>query len=1126
MKSCKRSLSVVLALVMLLAFLPAASVFTADAAVERGVCGENLSYVLYDSGLLTFDGKGTYLGFDGEVWEDETGSYYVIDDDDPWYVIKELAEQNRFHAVEISYPIKEIGQEAFKGCTCIKDVIIDSSVTDIDTQAFSGCTGLTSVVVPDSVEHIGLKAFEGCVNLTTMRLPFVGVSEDPYFKYWGLFGCIFGSEYNVPEKEGYTSQWAYTTTDYTGEDTLVLYYHVPASLTTVAIGEGVTSIPERAFEDCTGITALMIPKTVSSIGKNAFRKCTNVTLYGRKSSYVETWATQNNVPFVGGYSCGKDLNYTLKDGVMLITGANTKLGFDQVQWYSDDFGEEPYCVRRGDWNNIWSMADDNSFHSVKVLAPVLTVDEDAFQDVECLTSIELPCSVKEIDEDAFSGCTGLTTLDLKGSVMYFRNRAFMNCTGLTSLELQDGVYFIEGSVFYGCTGLTSVELPDSVYSIYGTAFGECPNLTYIRLPFIGYTRSVDPDSSNGKFGYIFGRADYDYTLSGHGLAAGETAERISVGDDYAYLVHKPGYVSQYGYSEYYTNEFMEAEPELTADITFLIPAGLAEVVIAGDITAVPAKAFEGCSCITDLTLPGGVETIGKDAFKGCGDITLHLKTGSYAQNWASNNGIPFDNKPPRVHKLSVSIAGDGKLLLSWNKAPNATQYNIYRSVNGGAFKYMSTVNGTSRTVSDLSSGSTYAFKVISVQKRNGVTAVGADSEIVSAKAVATPAVPQNVTVKATGDKQLTISWKAVSGATQYNLYRYNSTKKEYVYKGTKFIDDANPTQYIDKTVAAGTTYYYKVVAVTKGEGFTFVSEKSAKASAKAVAAPAVPQNVTAKATGDRELTISWKAVSGATQYNLYRYNGAKKTYVYKGTTFATAAKPTQYIDKTLAAGTTYYYKVVAVTKTDDLTLTSDKSASANAKAVAAPAVPSNVTVKATADKTLTVSWKAVSGATQYNVYRYRGSDKQYHYIGTVRTTAAKPTEYADSGLNLGTTYHYKVVAVTKTDDLTLTSDKSKDASAKVLGTPAVPQNVKAVSNKAKTATVSWSAVTGATQYNVYRYNGTKKTYVYVGTSYGTSYDVTDLSSGTTYYFKVVAACKGDGLTFVSEKSASASAKVK
>ena len=286
--------------------------------------------------------------------------------------------------------------------------------------------------------------------------------------------------------------------------------------------------------------------------------------------------------------------------------------------------------------------------------------------------------------------------------------------------------------------------------------------------------------------------------------------------------------------------------------------------------------------------------------------------------------------------------------------------------------------------------------------------------------VAAPAVPQNVTVKATGDRQLTVSWDAVEGATQYNIFRYNGTQKAYLYKATRTI-----TQFVDKGLYPNVTYHYKVVAVKKTEDYTLASKMSADASAKTVATPAAPTNVTVKATGNKQLTVSWDAVEGATQYNIFRYNGTQKAYLYKATRTIT-----QFVDTGLYPGTNYHYKVVAVYKTADCTLVSDYSADAAAKAVGTPAVPTNVTAKATGDGQITVTWKAVTGATQYNIFRYNGTKKEYVYKGTTFATAAKPTQFVDTGLYPGTNYHYKVIAVCKGSGLTFVSDKSADASAK------------------------------------------------------------------------------------------------
>ena len=289
-----------------------------------------------------------------------------------------------------------------------------------------------------------------------------------------------------------------------------------------------------------------------------------------------------------------------------------------------------------------------------------------------------------------------------------------------------------------------------------------------------------------------------------------------------------------------------------------------------------------------------------------------------------------------------------------------------------------------------------------------------------------PATPTGVKAAATAAGTITVSWQKAAGATIYYVYRYKGDTKKYEYIGA-----STGTSYKATGLSGGTNYYFKVRSVNKADGTPYYGAYSAAVSAQAVSAPAAPQNVKAAASGEKQITISWTAVSGATQYNIYRYNGTSKTYVYKGTTYATAARPTQYVDKNLNAGTNYHYKVVAVKKTADYTLVSAKSADASAKALGTPGVPKNVKAVSNAAKTVTVSWSAVNGATQYNVYRYRGSDKQYHYIGTTFATADKPTQYTDTGLHTGTTYYYKVLAAAKGDGLTFVGEKSASVNAKV-----------------------------------------------------------------------------------------------
>ncbi len=168
-----------------------------------------------------------------------------------------------------------------------------------------------------------------------------------------------------------------------------------------------------------------------------------------------------------------------------------------------------------------------------------------------------------------------------------------------------------------------------------------------------------------------------------------------------------------------------------------------------------------------------------------------------------------------------------------------------------------------------------------------------------------------------------------------------------------------------------------------------------------------------------------------------------------------------------------------------------------------PPAPTGLT--ATAGNTqVSLSWTASSGAVSYNVYR--GTSSRGEGTNAV-ATGITATPYTDSSLTNGTPYYYTVAAVSSSG----TSPQSNEASATPqAGVPLAPIGLTATAGNAQVS-LSWTASSGATSYNVYRGTaaGGEAAAAFATGITTTSYTDTSAANGTTYYYKV-AAVNGSG----------------
>ena len=178
-------------------------------------------------------------------------------------------EHENLRTAIIEEGVLRICEYAFGFCCALESVVIPDSVTSIGYQAFYNCDSLTSIEIPDSVTSIGDDAFRGCDRLTEITLPFVGARRDGRIDTY--FGYIFAASSYDYIANGAPSSLKKVTI--TGGNIGFNAFRDCSSLTSVVIGDSVTSIGEYAFAYCRSLTSVVIPDSVTSVGEYEFAYC-------------------------------------------------------------------------------------------------------------------------------------------------------------------------------------------------------------------------------------------------------------------------------------------------------------------------------------------------------------------------------------------------------------------------------------------------------------------------------------------------------------------------------------------------------------------------------------------------------------------------------------------------------------------------------------------------------------------------------------------------------------------------------------------------------------------------------------------------------------------------------------
>lgn len=270
-------------------------------------------------------------------------------------------------AVLIGHGITKISDYAFRSCTNLTSVTFPDSITSIGNSSFFECNGLTSITLPDSVTSIREYAFARCKSLSSVHISAgVRVIESDI-----LLGCINLTEIDVA-KENPVYHSAGNCLIETASKTLL----AGCKDSRIPHDGSVTVIGDRAFDECSLLTAIEIPDTVTRIGTRAFSFCSSLSSIVIPDSVTETGEQLF-------YGCGALTEATLSESLTILSS--------------------------------YMFQGCEALTAIRIPDGVTYIGKWVFRDCGRLASVYLSDSVTDIEERAFSGCCNLVDIYYSGT---------------------------------------------------------------------------------------------------------------------------------------------------------------------------------------------------------------------------------------------------------------------------------------------------------------------------------------------------------------------------------------------------------------------------------------------------------------------------------------------------------------------------------------------------------------------------------------------------------------------------------------------------------------------------------------------------------------------------------------
>lgn len=465
-----------------------------------------------------------------------------------------------------------------------KKLVLPASLVEIGSDAFADNAALEEVVIlcPSSAfsgAGAGAAYFGGCSNLKTATVP----------KDWtGIPAGLFRA----------------------------------SGLRSFKIPDGIKTIGQNAFADCTELRQVYLPSALTTIQKGAFKNCTSL----EEISLPESLTTIMGEAF---YNTASLTQIDIPSGVRIRDYAFANSGLKTLtlpQNAEVDTYVFQNCTSLEDVIINSNLENSDGFSVSGIFSGCFNIATVTFGE-----------GVTEIPYGCFSGCKNLESVHLPNSIKIIGYSAFANCTLLSEVNFPVGLEEIRESAFQN-TALTDVHLPSTLTRLDPLSFADIPTLTSVWL---------SDGTANDAFRvlcYNPMREDWEDVSGMEGLRYYQMGQGASESEDSAFSgcsalseIHIP---SGWTYipAKFLKNCNGKFELELGDKITaigsnaFDGAAGLSKIVLPDGLLSIGDYAFNGCAGLTELVLPENLQIIGSYAIYGCTGLTELVLPDSFPED--------------------------------------------------------------------------------------------------------------------------------------------------------------------------------------------------------------------------------------------------------------------------------------------------------------------------------------------------------------------------------------------------------------------------------------------------------------------------------------------------------------